>query len=129
MPEQATEDEDAPATKSNPGLSRDPADYAPTDHFVIRSQRCYGPISETRAAPPITGDVVETCITRGEVRSTGAESGRFELVADVHGREWRLVIQTKDVGPNLVLTAISDAHNPVMIDDHVVNSTGEVLPE
>lgn len=73
-------------------VSRDPADYSATDHFVIRARHSYGPVSETRAYPPITSDVIETCICDGEVHDAkGPESSR-KFVADVDGIEWHLLV-------------------------------------
>lgn len=91
----------APETES---VVRNPADYTPTDHFVIRARRSYGPIAETRTAPPITGDVIETCISEGETKRV--RNGCVKFSARVSGDEWHLVTHGRKV-----LTAYAPEHH------------------
>lgn len=70
-------------------LSRNPSDYAPTDHFLIRARRSFGPITETRTSPSITVDVIETCFKEGEIKR--ARDGCVKFMAEVNGVEWHLV--------------------------------------
>lgn len=70
----------------------------PSDHYVIRARREYGPASDTRTNPSITADVTRTCISDGEIRD--ARHGCTKFVAAVDGHEWHLVIDT-----DLVVTA------------------------
>lgn len=90
-------------------VSRDPSEYAPTDHYVIRTRREFGPRSETRTAPPITSEVTRTCIVEGRVER--AQGGRIKFIATVGGVEWNLIAENERV-----LTAYApDRHDPEFV--------------
>lgn len=97
---------DSDSTDDRGGLTRDPSCYIPTDHFVIRAKLDHGPRSETRTAPPITADVIATCITEGEI--VRARDGCVKFIAEVpeDGTEWHLVTHGRKV-----LTAYAPAHH------------------
>lgn len=85
-------------------ISRDPSDYRPTDHFVIRSKREYGPADETRTDPLITPEVTRKCITNGHV--IPARDDRKKFITMVGGYVWHLVVLD-----DLVLTAYAPAEH------------------
>ena len=72
-------------------LSTDPADYSPTDHFMERYSPDVGRASLTRTNPPITSEVIDTCITEG-VELAHPANDRVRLEAIVDGRYWWLVV-------------------------------------
>lgn len=110
-----TDDESSTVAESSDDVSRDPADYTPTDHFVIRARRSYGPITETRTDPPITADVIERCISEGETKRV--RDGCVKFIDEVDGEEWHLVTHGRKV-----LTAYAPAeHEP---EHHVSAAVG-----
>lgn len=94
-------------------VSRNPADYSPTRHFLIRYRRECGPARETRTAPPITGDVIRKCITQGALDRDPSGPDRVRFVANVDDHEWRLIARITDQGTNEVLSAfVPFRHQP-----------------
>lgn len=94
-------------------VSRDPADYSPSRHLMIRWHRECGPARETRTSPPITGDVVKTCITEGVLDRDPSGPDRVRFVANVDGHEWRLIARITPKGTNEVLSAfVPGKHQP-----------------
>lgn len=103
---------DIPETEPE-GFSRDLGDYSPTNHFLCRLSDGYGPASETRVNPPITSEVIGTCIREGELRP--GHSGRWLLEAEVGGYEWRLVVSIDGDRRLVQSDLVSGVHSP---DDH-----------
>lgn len=96
----------ANSTESGFEVSRDPSDYRPVDHYLIRARRDFGPTSETRTNPPITPKVTRTCITEGRIEDAQGDCTKF--IAEVEGCEWHLI-----TSGDLVLTAFArDRHDP-----------------
>lgn len=86
------------------GLSRDPENYVPSDHFLTRFSPSCGRPDDTRHNPRITSDVVETCIREGELRRANG-AGRWIFEAEVAGHQWWLVVGINEGKHNDVLTA------------------------
>lgn len=85
-------------------VSREPSNYRPVDHYLIRARRDFGPTSDTRTDPPITPEVTRTCITEG--RAEDAQDDCTRLIAEVRGVEWHMIINGE-----LVLTAFAPHHH------------------
>jgi hypothetical protein len=106
--------EAADAAEEPPYRSYEPADYRPSDHFIERYSPTTGRLSKTQTDPPITGEVISTCIRRGECREARGPN-RYRLVADVDGTEWHLLValHESDGRCHDVLTAYAPKyHNP-----------------
>lgn len=71
-------------------VPRSPSEIRPTQHFLRRFSSNHGPSSETRRAPPITGDVVHQCITEGVV--SHGQNGAICYETHVDGHLWRVVV-------------------------------------
>lgn len=98
-------------------VSRDPGDYSPTRHFLIRYRRECGPARETRTNPPITSDVIQTCITQGALDRDPGGRDRVRFVAEVDGFEWRLIGRITERGTNEVISAfVPGRHQPDQFD-------------
>lgn len=94
-------------------VSRDPSDYSPRRHFLIRAKRECGPPRETRTDPPITGDVIRSCITDGSIERDPSGPDRARFVTDVDGYSWRLIARLTVKGTNEVLSAfVPGKHQP-----------------
>ena len=65
-------------------LPREPSEYRRTKHLVNRFR--------TRRNPEITGDVIRTCITEGDIQPAKGDA-RCKFVANVDGYTWWLVVQ------------------------------------
>lgn len=89
-------------------LPRDPAQYRPSDHFRYRFSR--------REDPPITGEVVETCIRGGEItEARGFRRYRFEATLPYRDRDvrWWLIVGLTETGPPYtVITAYAPDEHP-----------------
>lgn len=117
MSKTATETEESISDNSDEqiatpnGFSREPADYAPTEHFLTRFSSVHGSSASTRICPEITGDVVETCIREGELLE--GEGRCWRLEAEVGGYQWRLVVDIRPDEDNRVCTAlVPGVHRP-----------------
>ena len=88
-------------------LPREPSAYRASLRFLYHFSR--------REDPPITEDVVETCIREGTV-SPGRdvdEDPRYEFDAWVGNVKWRLVVGLNQSEPHTVITAFAPAiHDP-----------------
>lgn len=91
-------------TADDADVSREPSEYRPVDHYLIRARRDFGPTSETRSDPPITSRVTRACITAGDVRDAQGDCKKF--VAEVDGVDWQLIFSG-----DLVLTAYATGHH------------------
>lgn len=91
-------------TTDDADVSREPSDYRPVDHYLIRARSDYGTTSETRTDPPITPRVTRACITAGDVHDAHGDCKKF--VAEVDGVEWELIFSD-----DLVLTAVAPEHH------------------
>jgi len=83
-------------------LLREPSAYRATDHFRYRYNH--------REDPPVTDEVIETCIREGDIvagdRVVGPNCFGFET--EVNGVQWRVVVQAVAEGPpHLAVTAFS----------------------
>jgi hypothetical protein len=85
-------------------LPRDPSAYRACDHFRYRFTR--------RDDPPITGEVIETCIREGVIHEA-REPRRYRFEAHINGIRWWLVVDRNAREPHTVVTAFApEIHDP-----------------
>lgn len=89
-------------------VSRDPGDYAPTDHFLRRFSPRHGHPVETRTNPAITATVIEECITNGVVADAG--DGAHALTATVDGHDWRMIVHLAARPRELITAYVPGVH-------------------
>lgn len=105
-------------------LSRDPSDYVPTDHFLIRAKRDFGPRGETRVCPPITPKVTRTCIAEGTVESACA--GHVKFVAMVDEIEWHMVVHIDGADRELEQLHLLEEGKGLDLDGEPIEDVGGV---
>lgn len=88
---------------------RDPSAIHPTEHFLRRLSNDHGASCETRRNPPITSEVIETCILEGEISPGNGHSLLYET--DVDGYEWRLVVGFETGAPVAVTAYVPSIHH------------------
>ena len=98
-------------------ISREVSDYTPTTHFRTRVSPDCGPASSTRTNPPITGEVIDTCIAEGAVEP--ARRGTIRFVAEVDGHEWCLFVQpeTARVGGRVLTAYVPGRHRSAAVKE------------
>ena len=87
-------------------LPREPSAYCPSDNLVYHYKR--------REDPPITDEVIGTCIREGEIQpSRDPECYQFEAVISQTGRDYRWwLVVTADGPPHTIVTAyVPDAES------------------
>lgn len=105
-------------------LSRDPSDYVPTDHFLIRAKRDFDPRGETRVCPPITPKVTRTCIAEGAVEPP--RDGHVKFVAMVDEIEWHLAVYVDGADRELEQLQLLEQGKGLDLDGEPVEDVGGI---